>query len=1053
MKKRRLLCALLGIMTMLSGLQLSAQQKTITGKVLDAENNPVVGVTVTIKGQDRATLTKDKGDFSILASPGDILVFTSVGYEMATATVRGGIAIKITMTAAANSLNEAIVVGYGTQQKKEITGSIVSLKGADLPKDVTPTINSMLQGQAAGLNADTRSAQPGGGLNINIRGQNYPLYVIDGVPLFNNQAAEPSVTSGGSSNEIGFSGGVDRDPLENINPADIESIEVLKDASATAIYGSAAANGVILITTKHPKGNNSVTTEYSGGYTVQTPKPYYHLLNATNFETQQDRLAYDQYLYNNAIGPYGANTTGPGYFPLFSQAQIATAGQGTGWLGLLMRNGMIDQHNISINGGSDRTQIFSSFNYFDNTAILKNSDFVRFMGRVNIVQKVNDWVKVGVNLTMSQINSNNASSGAGGNGEKYNSLQSAYAFSPAVGIYDTTGAFTQTLNSQIMNPAAFLIIQDKLQTGRILAAPNVEVKVLNDLKVNLVGGIDKTSSNRQFFLPSTANNFLYPAGLSQLSTQSVQNYSAEGYATYSHAFGDHHISLVGGGGYYKSFNENTSMQGVGYFTNALGYNDIGLATNLQQDYVQSFHSLDVIKISQFFRANYDYQGKYIVTINARRDGSSDFAANKKYGVFGGGSVAWRISQEAFLADSKVISDLKLRAGYGTVGDDAGLNALELYATNGGSFLIGSGGAATYYPSVSASQLANPNLTWETIKNTNFGIDYGFLKQRITGSIDVFRNDRVNLLNAVPLPANNAVSYLNVNIGSQRSQGVEFAINTKNIQGKSFQWSTSFNIADYVNRWLTRDPYNALEPYQGVHDRIDEVYGWQTAGIIKSTSQIPSYMPLALPGNIIYKDVSGKGQLGAADVVKLGHSSPSWNLGMTNRFSYKQLDLSVFMYAKLGEYLQSDYAAEGMLSPARLSVSNGDNTVTAIKSVWTASSPNGTLPGIASDAYAGQNPSGVNNFFYQKVNYLRLNNITLGYTLNLKTAIKSIRFYGTIQNVALITNYKGYDPELSSQAPVTAPVATSSTTSATNVLGTLNPYPQAISMTFGINATF
>ncbi len=1033
MKKRRLLCALLGIMTVLSALTLRAQQKTITGKVLDSENNPVAGVTVTVQGQNRATQTREKGDFSILASPGDVLVFTSVGYEMTESRVRAGSNIKVSLTAAANSLNEAIVVGYGTQQKKEITGSIVSLKTADLPKDVTPSINNMLQGQAAGLNVDSRSAQPGGGLNINIRGQNYPLYVIDGVPLFDNQAAEPSISSGGTSNELGFGGGVDRDPLENINPSDIESIEILKDASATAIYGSAAANGVILITTKHPKGNNTVTTEYSGGYTVETPKPYFHMLNATDFEIQHNRLAYDQYLYNNGLPPYGTNTTGPGYFPLFSQEQIDTAGQGTGWLGLLMRHGIVDQHNISINGGSDRTQVFASFNYYDNKAIMKNSDFVRYVGRVNIVQKINDWVKVGVNLTFSQINSNNASTGSNdGGAEKYNSLQAAYAFSPAVKIYDSTGGFTQTLNSQIMNPAAFLIIQDKLQTGRILAAPNVEVKVLDHLKVNLVGGIDRTSSNRQFFLPSAANNFLYPDGMAQLSTQSVQNYSAEGYATYSQAFGDHHISLVGGGGYYKSFNESTGMQGVGFFTDALGYNDIGLATNLAQNYVQSYHSIDVIKVSQFFRANYDYLGKYMVTINARRDGSSDFATNKKYGVFGGVSGAWRISQEAFLADSKVISDLKLRAGYGTVGDDAGLNALELYSTNGGSFLIGRGGAATYYPSVSSSQLANPNLTWETIRNTNFGIDYGFLKNRITGAIDLFRNDRINLLNSVPLPPNNAVSYLNTNIGSQRSQGVEFSITTKNIQVKSFRWETSFNIADYVNRWLTRDPYNPLQPYQGVHDRTDEVYGWETAGIIKSASQIPSYMPLATLGNIIYKDVSGKGQLGVADVVKLGHGSPAWNLGMTNRFSYKAFDLSVYMYAKLKMYMGNNLA--GFLSPSIISTSTAQNTITAIKGVWTASNPNGTLPGIAADAYGGLNPSGNNNFFSQNVNYLRLSNITLGYTWTIRKAIKSIRFYGTVQNMALISNYKGFDAELASQ-------------------GTPNPYPQALSTTFGLNATF
>ena len=1034
----------MGILLLMFCLSIRAQQKTITGRVTDADNHPLTGVTVSVKNKSAATSTTANGDFSIQASPGDILVFSSVGYGQREEKVSAGRTVSITLQTLTASLGEVVVVGYGTQRQKEITGSTVAIKAEDLPKSPVTSVNNLLQGQAAGLNVDQRSAQPGGGLNINIRGQNYPLYVIDGVPLFNNQAAEPSITSGGSSNEIGFSGGVDRDPLENINPSDIESIEVLKDASATAIYGSAAANGVILITTKRAKGNNQVTTEYSGGYTVQKPKAYYKLLNATDFETQTNRLNYDQYLYNNDMGPYGTNTTGPGYVPVFNQEQIDTAGAGTNWLGLLMRDGSIDQHNLSVTGGSDKTKVFASFNYYNNTAILQNSNFVRYVGRVNIEQKLNNWVKLSVDLTMSQINSDNASTGAGGQGEKYNSLQAAYAYSPAVGIFDSTGNYTHTLNTEIMNPAAFLIIQDKLQTSRILAAPNLEIKVLDNLKVNFVGGIDKTSANRQFYLPSKADNFLYPDGLGQLSTQSVQNYSAEGYATYSKTFGDNNLSLVGGGGYYKSFNENTSMQGVGFFTDALGYNDIGLGTTIAQNYEQSYRSIDLIKISQFLRLNYSYKSKYILTINSRRDGSSDFAVNKKYGIFGGASAAWRISQESFLANSKVLSDLKLRVGYGTVGDDAGLNALSLYSTNGGSFLIGSGNSATFYPSVSVSQLANPNLTWETIRSANLGVDYGFFKNRITGSVDVFRNDRIHLLNSVPLPANNAVSYLNVNIGSQRSQGVEFAINTKNIQGRDFRWETNFNIADYVNRWLSRDPYVQLEPYQGVTDRTDEVYGWKTAGIIKSAAQVPSYMPLATVGNLIYQEQGGDKTLGASDVVKLGHSSPAWNLGMTNRFYYKDFDFSVFMYAKVKMYIESDYAYNGFYLAGRMSTTSAQNTVQGIKNVWTASNPNGTYPGVAQNPYDGNNPSGVNNFFYQNVNYLRFSNIALGYTLHARKVIQSARIYASIENLALWTNYKGYDPELASQG---------TTSAAMTPQGTPNPYPQALSATVGVNVTF
>src|ERR1700744_294164 len=294
--KKRLLVLLACI---IYGLRVLAQERTVTGQVTDANNHPLSGVTVTVKGKKAGTSTNENGNFTIRAAPTDILVFSSVGYTALEQKANGRVTVSLQSLTA--SLGDVVVVGYGTQRQKEITGSTVALKAENLPKTPNTSINNLLQGQAAGLNVDQRTAQPGGGLNINIRGQGYPLYVIDGVPLFNNQAAEPAITSGGSSNELGFSGGIDRDPLENINPNDIESIEILKDPSAPGISGSAAANGVILITTKRAKGNDHVTTEYQGGYTVQTAKPYYHLLNATDFEIQQVRLAYDQYLYNNGM--------------------------------------------------------------------------------------------------------------------------------------------------------------------------------------------------------------------------------------------------------------------------------------------------------------------------------------------------------------------------------------------------------------------------------------------------------------------------------------------------------------------------------------------------------------------------------------------------------------------------------------------------------------------------------------------------------------------------------------------------------------------------------
>lgn len=1004
------------------------QQKMILGKVGDAANAPLAGVTVTIKGKTTTTFTNENGVFSISAAKGDSLLFTSVGYSDLIERVGNSGTINVMLKATSLNLNEVVVVGYGTQRKKDITGAVVNIKTANLPQTANTSINNLLQGRAAGLNLDLRSAQPGGRLNVNIRGsENSPLYVIDGVPLFNNNAAEPAIVSFGSTVETGFNGGIDRDPLSTLNPSDIESVDVLKDASATAIYGSAASNGVILITTKKGKGDGRVTTEYRGSYTVQTPKKYFDLLNAHDFMQQQVRLARDKFLYDNNLAPYGTSTATPVFTPLFTQSQIDAAGAGTDWLGLLMRDGNVQEHNLAVSGGTEKTKIYTSFNYYNNKAIVENSDFVRFTGRVNLEQKLSNRIKLSVNMTMSQINSNNASTGNGGQSEKYNSLQAAYAFSPGVGIFDANGKYTKTLNTLITNPAAYEIIQDKLRTTRFFAAPNLEFKLLDNLKINLVGGIDKTSSNRRFFLPSKVQNYLFPDGFAQLSSQSVNNYTSEAYATYTKSFGDHSLNLVGGGGYYKSFNENNAMQGVGFFTDALGYNNIGLATNRDKTLIMSFRSPDLIKISQFFRANYSYKSRYVLTFNARNDGSSSFAENKKWGFFPGVSAAWRLSEESFLSHSKIISDLKLRGGYGTVGNDAGLNALALYSNGGGNFLIGN----TFYPSVALSQLANPDLSWETIRSTNIGIDFGLFKGRLSGTIDVFRRDRLNILAVVPLPANNAVNTLNVNLGSQRSEGMEFSINSVNLDGK-IKWETSFNISTYRNHWLKRSPYTALQPYQAATDRTDIVFGWKTNGVIQNTSGKPAGMPNGRLGNVIYQDINNDNMINTADVVALGYTTPKWSFGFGNRVSYKNFDLDVFLYGKLKQYLLNNLS--GFYGPARTAGTDAQNTLSDIKNVWTADNVNGVLPGIATNPYDGNNPSGNNDFYRQNVNFLRLRNITLGYTYNAKKWIHSARLFVDIQNAALWTNYKGYDPEIA-------------------VGNEGNPYPQALSTTVGININF
>jgi len=1009
-----------------------AQQTTVTGVVTAVSGEPLVGVSVLIKGTTIGTQTDIAGHYSVKVTGTDAtLSFQYVGYLPQDVATGSRTKINVQLAENARSLNEVVVLGYGTSNKKDVTGSVVVVKTADLPQVAVTSVDNMLQGQAAGLTLSGRSAQPGGGLTVSIRGSlspngaNSPLYVIDGVPITNNSSAVPSI----NDQDIGFYGGVDQDPLSSINPSDIESVSVLKDASATAIYGAAAANGVILVTTKRGKAGKAVVS-YSGSYTIQDPKKYFDLLDATQFETQQDRLAHDKYLYDNNLPPYGTASPSsvPAFTPMFSQSQIASAGVGTNWLGLVLRNGSIDEQNISVSGGTDKTRIFTSFNYYDNSAVIQNSNFKRYSGRVNIDQQLGDRVKFSLNLTFSQINSANAATGSNSGGaEKYNELQAAYTFAPNIGIYNSDGSYTKSYDNLITNPAAFFIIQNQTTTNRFIASPNVEVKITDDLKWNTVIGIDKQTGQLNFYLPVKAQNYQLPDGMAQLATNQIENYSAESYLSYNKKAGNNTFSAVGGLGYYKSINDSYGLEAVDFLTDALGYNDVGLASDKDRSFDFSNRDPDLIKLSGYFRANYAYEDKYLLTLTGREDGESYFAPNKKYGFFPGASIGWRLTQENFLKDSKVVSNLKLRAGYGTSGNSPilGTNSLPLYGT-GPQYVIGT----TSLPGVALTQIASPNLSWETDKTINVGLDYGFFNDRLTGSLDIFQKTASNLIDYDPLPVNNEVGRVVTNVGETRSRGVEFSILSQNVKSGDFKWTTSFNISTYKNYWVERNPATALASYIGYNDPIREVYGWQTDGIIHNTSQIPSYMPNAKLGNIIYVDQNGDGKLDINDVVKLGNPDPKFSLGFGNTFTYKNFDLYVFMYGSFGMYEVNNYG--GFYDPTIINVQNAHNTLVGAENIFTADNPNGIYPGYASNPYTGNNPTGTNNFYGQNVNFLRLKNVTLGYTLPLHaSAIKSLRFFVDIQNLAVITNYKGYDPEYTET----------------------NPYPQAVSTTFGINANF
>jgi TonB-dependent starch-binding outer membrane protein SusC len=1032
-------------------VELQQQQAIkVTGTITDlSTGEPIPGVNIQVEGSTAGAITDIDGKYSLSLDKNDAtLIISYIGYLTENIAVNGRTIIDMSLSPDIKALEEVVVVGYGTTRKIDLTGSVSTVKTKDLTKSASTSIDQMLQGKAAGLTLTSVSAQPGGRLNINIRGGTNPLYVIDGVPIMvstnpnnansNIRTADPSIMT----DNLGFSGGVDRDPLNSINPSDIESIDILKDASAAAIYGSAAADGVILITTKKGKAGKA-KVEYNGSYTIQTPKKYFDLMSSEEFMTQHNRFQKDQKLLNDKSGIYGPNPEQT-FTPLFSDSVIAANNINTDWLGILMRNGNINDQNLSLSGGTENTTVFASFNYYGNDAILENSDFKRYSGRINFAQQIGKRVKANANVTFSQINANNASTGANQGGpEKYNMLQAAYVYSPTVPVYDSLGQYSKTFDPKITNPAAFLIINDIIRTNRFLASPNIEVGILKDLKMNLVAGIDRVTNNRNFYLPREARNVQLPNGMAQILTNRIDNYSGEAYLTFNHQYKNSILTVVGGAGYYKSIYDGFGLQAVDFFTDAYTYNKVQAATDKTQGLMNSYKE-ERTKISQFIRINYSLLDKYLVSFVGRRDGSSIFAPNKKYGFFPGFSAAWRISQESFLKDVNSISELKLRAGYGTAGNESfiGNNSMKLYK-DPYHFLIG----PTNYTGVALSQIDNPDLTWETDATAGVGLDLGLFANRITATIDYFNKTKKDLLDYIQLPSDAAVGRVAAAVGSQKTQGWEFTITSNNLV-KEFIWSTNITLTTYTLKWSERNPQVTMDPWVKEKDPVYAIYGWETDGLLTNSSDTTGYMSNMTNrpsfGNIKYVDQNKDGKLDAKDVVLLADGTPKWSFGFDNKFKYKGFDLDIYIYGLLGRTISNGY--RNFLSPVGLADNiYPSNTITEVKDVWSSDNPEGIYPGLSnsSNPYDGSNPTHntapnntiYNDFWLVNGSFARIKNITLGYTiperLTNKLTIKSVRFFIDVQNLYVFTKYKGIDPEVSD----------------------INPYPQALSTSFGLNVTF
>lgn len=1027
------------VISICASTQLFAQH-TVEGTVIDAaDRSTLPGVNISVKGTTIGVSSGTDGTYSLTVPDSEgTLVFSFIGYQILEIPIEGRTVIDAELVSATLEGEELVVVGYGTQSRRGITGSISSVQTEKLNSVGRTSINQMLQGRASGLNLQSRSAQPGGGISVNIRGaispggSNQPLYVVDGVPLTDNSSTVAGLQdSDQSGGVLGFFGGVDRDPLSYLNPSDIESISVMKDASASAIYGSAAANGVVLITTKSGSAGG-MQVNYRGSLTTQQTHDYFPLLNERQFMEQQDRLARDYHRFENNLAPYGNNdsSNAPSYIPLFSESEINAAGAGTDWTDLLTRNGQMQEHNLSISGGTDETRIFGSFNFQDNQSVLKNSTLTRYSGRLNVDQKIGDNVDLSVKSTVSQIDGNNSTTGGSiGGAEMFNMIEAAYAFAPTISVYDEDGNYNRTYNTLIMNPVSFLDITDDSRTNNIFVAPSLNINFSDRLQATVRGQYDTESTSRGFYLPRTSNHANLDEGMAQKSESSRNNYSVEGFATYTHPFENSELTAVAGSGIYKTASEGFSLVGVGFFTDAFRDNNVGVADDVERNQINSWRS-ERTKLSQFARLNYTINDRYIFSAVARRDGSSVFSENNKYGIFPGVSAAWVLSDESFLYDVNAVSELKLRFGYGQAGNESVLsgNTLQLYSP-GFTYLIGN----TVRNGVTLTQVANPNLTWETISTLNLGVDFGFYSNRFRGAVDLFQKTANDLLDFNPLPFNNAVGRIADNVGSTRSRGIELTLTTQNIQAQSFQWTTDINLSYYESYWLERNPQVALPSYVGEQDAYGAIYGWQTAGIIKQESDIPDYMPDANLGNVIYVDQNGDGQLDSDDVVKLGNSIPKWTLGFGNEVSYKNFDFRVFVYGNFDFMRYNNFAPNvlGIRLPA-----SPTNTTTGAMDVWSSTHPEGIRPGVASNPYSGNNPAST-DFDLEDASFLRIGDVSLTYSVPQRflagnaAFLRSASVFVNMQDIGVFTGYSGFDPEYTET----------------------NPYPKSYSLTAGIELQF
>lgn len=1013
--KRNLITALI---VLLQVATVFAQSRTVTGRVTSAdEPNGIPGVNVLVKGTSIGTATDLDGKFSInINSPSDVLVFSFVGFLNQEVRVDNQSVVNVVLQSDTKNLSEIIVVGYGEQDRKTLTSSISSISGKTVESLPIISPDQLIQGRAAGVVASSESGEPGGGMNIRIRGttsitgSSDPLYVIDGVPIISNNIAASTF-------------GQPVNPLADLNPSDIESLEILKDASATAIYGARAANGVVLITTKRgKKGKPTVNVSMFGGVAKPWKSPNELRVDGPTFERLQNEAS-----ANNWIDRYGSLTArdpqGRAYTPRFANPDQAID---TNWFNEIFQTGGVRSIDASIAGGDEKIKYFISGNNFSEEGLIRPASFDRNSARLNLDFMVTPRLKIGTSSTYS-VNTRNRS--LNGNAIE-GGLSTAFFYPSNYPIYNSDGTYYRPFWE---NPVAVSNETDyMMKTTRMIASVYADWEIANGLVFKSTWSIDNNlvEENRYFNTFLAAGNSIKGSAEDFVTTSN--NWINENVLTYQFKKGNSDFNILLGNTLQENSFNRTQAFGQGFPSNS--FKQIASAAVKNASSTASAWGI----ASFFTRVNYGYKGKYLLTANMRADASSRFGADNRWGYFPSIAGAWRMIDEDFMKNVKVFSDLKLRASYGITGNQGGIGdfqALGLWGgMRGGLNLGGIGqpsGAASYVdaPGITPNQLANPNLKWETTAQLNIGFDVGFWSDRLNMTFDYYNKQTKDLLLNVPVPKTLGYSILTQNFGEMENKGFELGINGRIIEKKDFTWSASFNVSRNNN--LVKKLAFPFTTFTRDYVRIEEGYPMNSFYVHVQKGVDPQ------TGNIIW-DTMGDEKFNPNIHRQIyGSAIPRYVGGLTNNVSYKNFDLMVFFQFSEGNEI---------LNYGRFFFEHGGERTTGYSAQqlgrWQKPGDITDIPRMASINYSADlRPSR----HVEDGSYLRLKNVSLGYAipsfLTSKIGASRVRVYVSAQNLLTFTNYTGLDPEVS--------------TSPSNLVSGVDiaVMPQPRTFTAGVNLTF